>query len=145
MKEYINEDDDELATKDIRSMVRRVYKVKVSTSTIRRILREELEWVVTGPKYCQALQEANKQKRLDFCQKLLDDNDKFEDVVWTDESSVEVTRHKKLCRRRPRKLKPKPKHPLKAHVWAGISMKGATEICVFFDIMDAEVYVCQDP
>jgi len=28
----------------------------------------------------------------------------------------------------PRRLKGKPKHPLKVHVWAGISTRGATNV-----------------
>ena len=34
----------------------------------------------------------------------------------------------------------RPKHPLKVHVWAGISLKGPTKICIFDGIMDAKVY-----
>ena len=35
----------------------------------------------------------------------------------------------------------RPKHPLKVHVWAGISMRGPTKICIFDGIMDAVLYV----
>lgn len=35
----------------------------------------------------------------------------------------------------------RPKHPLKVHVWAGISMRGPTKICIFDGTMDAELYV----
>ena len=35
----------------------------------------------------------------------------------------------------------RPKHPLKVHVWAGISLRGATQICIFDGIMDALLYV----
>ena len=34
----------------------------------------------------------------------------------------------------------RPKHPLKVHVWAGISWVGATEIIIFDGIMDAQGY-----
>ena len=34
----------------------------------------------------------------------------------------------------------RPKHPTKVHVWAGISRKGATQICIFEGIMDAPLY-----
>lgn len=30
----------------------------------------------------------------------------------------------------PPKNKPRPKHPVKVHVWAGISMRGRTGICI---------------
>ena len=32
------------------------------------------------------------------------------------------------------------KHPTKVHVWAGISEKGPTEICIFEGIMIAPLY-----
>ena len=35
----------------------------------------------------------------------------------------------------------RPKHPVKVHVWAGISMGGRTGICIFDGIMDAEMYI----
>ena len=33
------------------------------------------------------------------------------------------------------------KHPVKVHVWAGITLKGRTGICIFDGIMDAVTYV----
>ena len=33
------------------------------------------------------------------------------------------------------------KHPVKVHVWAGISFKGATGICIFEGIMNADCYI----
>ena len=36
--------------------------------------------------------------------------------------------------------KKKPKHSLKVHAWAGISRKGATKVCIFDGILDAELY-----
>ena len=36
--------------------------------------------------------------------------------------------------------KPRPKHSIKVHVWAGISARGATKIYIFEGIMDAEFY-----
>ena len=33
------------------------------------------------------------------------------------------------------------KHPVKVHVWAGISLKGRTGICIFDGIMNAQLYV----
>lgn len=35
----------------------------------------------------------------------------------------------------------RPKHRVKVQVWAGISMKGATGICVFEGVMDADRYI----
>ena len=33
------------------------------------------------------------------------------------------------------------KHPVKVHVWAGISKRGKTGICIFEGIMDASLYI----
>ena len=38
------------------------------------------------------------------------------------------------------KPKPCPKHPVEVHVWAGISMLGATDIYIFTGTMDAQFY-----
>ena len=35
----------------------------------------------------------------------------------------------------------RPKHPYKVHVWAGISLRGRTGICIFTGTMDRYVYV----
>ena len=35
----------------------------------------------------------------------------------------------------------RPKHPVKVHVWAGISMRGTTRLIIFDGIMDAEFYI----
>jgi hypothetical protein len=35
----------------------------------------------------------------------------------------------------------RPKHPLKVHVWGGISLRGPTGLCVFEGKMDAEMYL----
>ncbi|XP_038055808.1 uncharacterized protein LOC119727812 [Patiria miniata] len=39
-----------------------------------------------------------------------------------------------------RRLKPKPKHPYKLHVWAGISCRGSTKIFIFDGIMRKDFY-----
>ncbi len=137
------EEDDELTSKQIKIMLETTLDIRICESTVRRILRKELEWVVTLPKYCQTIREPNKVKRLEYARKLLADKEKFEDVIFTDESTIEMTWHKRICRRKigqPRKPKPRPKHPLKLHVWGGISMRGATKICIFSGIMNSTIY-----
>ena len=38
-------------------------------------------------------------------------------------------------------LSNRAKHPVKVHVWAGISRRGRTSICIFEGIMDASLYI----
>ena len=38
-------------------------------------------------------------------------------------------------------LSDRPKHPMKVHVWARISKRGRTNICIFEGIMNAELFI----
>ena len=76
-----------------------------------------------------------------WCQHQLQQREDFQNVIFADESSVQLETHAKLCfrkRKTPRKLKPRAKHPVKIHVWGGISHCGATKIIMFSGIMNAE-------
>ena len=67
----------------------------------------------------------------------------FEDVIWTDETSVQLESHHRFhCYKKGTKprYKPRPKHPIKVHVWEGISCRDATGVCIFERIMDAPMY-----
>ena len=90
------------------------------------------------------ISDNNKTKRVDFARMCLDTNDDFSNVIWTDESSVQLRRHSQTMRVKvwkERTLKPQAKHTIKVHVWAGISMRGATKICIFDQVMDAPLYI----
>ena len=113
---------------------------QMSISTINKIKRE-LGWTLRGTRYCQLIRNANKPKRVQWARENINNN--FEDVIWTDETSVWLEQHAKRSYRKKgvaAKRKPKPKHPLKLHVWAGISRRGCTKVCIFKGIMDADLY-----
>ena len=64
-------------------------------------------------------------------------------VMFSDECSISLEQYWRTCYRKvgkPTKRKPKPKHLLKVNVWAGISRRGGTEICIFDSSMDADLY-----
>ena len=93
--------------------------------------------------YCQLICDANKVKRLEFAQRVLESGDTFNNVIFSDECSISLQAYRRTCFRmanEPTKRKPKPKHPLKVHVWGGISRSGATKICIFDGIMDADLF-----
>ena len=101
--------------------------------------QRELRWTHCRAAYCQL---SRTQKRLLWAQEHLRDD--FSDVVWTDESTVQLETHRRFCcRKRGQKpcYKPRPKHTTKVHVWAGISYRGSTKICICEGIMDADFYV----
>ena len=114
--------------------------IYVSLATIVRN-RVELGWTYRGSAYCQLIRQQNKEKRLAWARSHIDDD--FENVIWTDETTVQIETHKRYCYRKEGEkphLKPRPKHPTKVHVWAGISKKGATKVCIFEGIMAAPLY-----
>ena len=137
-------DNDELTAYQLKERLTKKwpYLRDISISTIKRC-RKRLGWVATKPRYCQQIREANKTKRLEWCWKCIRENDYFDNVIFSDESTVALDKHGKLTFRRlrqPRKLKPRPKHPAKIHVWAAISTRGASRVVLFSGIMNAHRY-----
>ena len=114
-------ENDELTAYQLLHKLKHTYlELQLSLPTVRHA-RRDLGWVSSVPWYCQLIREVNKEKRLKWCQDL---SPNFENVIWTDECSVQLERHSHHCFRKkgqPKKLKPKPKHPLKVHLWGGIS------------------------
>lgn len=135
--------NDELTSQHLRSLlVGEFPELRVSISTVKRA-RRELGWVVSSPKYCQLIRDVNKEKRLEWCKKMIKKKEKFDDVIFTDESSVMLETHRRRCYRKrgtQRKLKARPKHPVKVHIWGGISKRGATSVVIFTGIMTATRY-----
>ena len=71
----------------------------------------------------------NKEKRVAWVKENLENS--FEDVVWTDESMIQLENHRTFSYRKigaAPKPKARPRNPFRVMVWAGISKKGATNI-----------------
>ena len=132
-------ENSELTANDILHKMHAEGKHASKSSVVRAIHR--MGWSAHATRYCQLIREQNKIKRVEFCQSVLSNDDNFDDVVFTDEKTVQLkpahrrSYHKKNERRQ---FRPKPKHPLKVNVWGGISKKGATNVIIFTSIMDAE-------
>ena len=79
----------------------------ISLPTILRC-RSALGWTFRGSSYCQLIREANKTKRLEWA--IAHRNDDFDDVIWTDETSVQLETHRRFCcRKLGQQPKPKPR------------------------------------
>lgn len=104
--------------------------------------RRELGWTRRGSAYCQMIRDVNKEKRLELARNNVGDD--FADCIYSDETMVQIATHRRFCCTKtglkPRH-KPRPKHPTKVHVWAAISKKGKSGICIFEGCMDAVGYV----
>ena len=68
--------------------------------SLRNILRcrKSLGWTYRGSAYCQLIRDANRAKRLVFARKILEYN--FEDVIFTDECTVQMETHRRFCCRK---------------------------------------------
>ena len=72
----------------------------ISIWTIFRC-RKELGWTFRGSAYCQLIRTANKEKRLTWAREYLDEaEDGFDNVIFTDESSIQLETHKRFCFRK---------------------------------------------
>ena len=134
------------------------YDTKISQKSVQKFLKHYklIGSIVNAPKPGRPLQNVSpevlnlidaeyREKRLEFAQRCLANNEQYDDVIFTDECTVTMESSTKISFRRwwePPKLKGRPKHPQKVHVWAGISKRGATKITIFSGIMDSEFY-CQ--
>ena len=73
-------------------------------------------------------------------------NDDLNDVIFTDETSVQLNQNVNVSYREEtaaRIMRPKPKHPLKVHVYGAISRRGPMNIVIFKGIMNAEFFTTE--
>ena len=98
--------DDETSAYQLHRLLRsRGYNI--SLSTILRC-RKALGWTFCGSAYCQLIRNANKEKRLDWARQNV--NLSFDNVVWSDECTVQLESHRRYCCRKkghPAKNKPR--------------------------------------
>ena len=81
--------DDELTAYKLKMMLIQKWPElhSVSLSTIKRC-RQQLGWISTTPRYCQLNREVNKAE--------LQDDEHFENVIFSDESTVILEKHGKV-------------------------------------------------
>ena len=138
--DHAMEEDDETTGKELMDRLQ-WNGVSVSKRTVYRAQRN-LGWTSRGTAYCQLIRAPNRAKHLEWAKKNLGNS--FEHVIWLDETKVQLETHRRFCcwkRGQKPRYKPRLKHPTKVHVWAGISWRGTTRVCVFQGIMDAELYI----
>ena len=109
VKEQMENDDETTAFQIHKLLTDR--GIRISLSTILHC-RLQLGWTYRGSAYCQLIRHANKEKRLLWCQQHLNEaEDGFENVVWTDESTIQIETHKRHAyRKKGCAPKPKPRY-----------------------------------
>ena len=98
--------DDETTATQLHSMlVSKGYSL--SLKTILRC-RTSLGWTFRGSAYCQLNRAENMQKRLEWT--LNNQSENFEDVIFTDECTVQMETHRHFCcRKQGEAPRPKPR------------------------------------
>ena len=97
-------------------------------------VRRECGWTINGTRYCQLIRLVNREKRVEWCTRMLETEETFDNVIFTDESKIEMGQVSKRSYRKrgfavPRHAK--PKHPYSLLVWGGISKRGTTPLVIF--------------
>ena len=105
VEEQMRLDDETTAYQLHRLLTEKGYLI--SLRTILRC-RTALGWTFRGSAYCQLIRDANKTKRLEWAQQHL--NDSFEDVIWSDECTVQMESHRRFAYRKHGEApRPKPR------------------------------------
>ncbi|KAL2102103.1 hypothetical protein ACEWY4_001271 [Coilia grayii] len=112
--------------------------IQPSLSTIRRHCRCDVVRRQYKPRkltrFIPMTREKNKELRLRQAQDWKAAGEKFDNVLFTDESTVALERFALQCwRKRSVKgmAKPRVKHPVKLHVWGGISRSDPGPLLIF--------------
>ena len=81
---------------------------ELSLLTILRC-RSSLGWTFRGSAYCQLIREPNRLKRLHWA--IEHQQDDFDNVVYTDECTVQLESHRRFCcRKKGEAPRPKPRY-----------------------------------
>ena len=75
---------------ELQRMISKEFNLAISAPTIRRYIRETLKWAVVRTRFAPMISDVNKIKRKNFAQMCIDTQDDFNNVIWTDESSVQL-------------------------------------------------------
>ena len=109
-------EDDEVPFVELQKLIARNFSLEISPSTIRRYIRKTLKWTVVRTRFGSMISAANKVKRHKFAKMCIDTKDTFDNVIWMDESSVQLVCHSQIMRVKIGKeqiLKLAPKHAAK--------------------------------
>ena len=110
--------DREISAAQLQRMLKKEFNICPSVSTISRA-RRQLGWVWTATQYCQLVRVENRRKRVRFCLNVCKQRDTFDDVIFTDESTIKCEKTTSRCFRKKNErpqLKPKPKHPFQVYL-----------------------------
>jgi transposase len=113
---------------------------KVSARTIRRRIKE-LGFFYGRVITVEALTEAHKARRVEYCEERLDFD--YSKVLFSDEKTFQLGAGPEFAwqRHEKREVREYVKHAPKLHVWGAIGSYGKTELYFFQENMDSDLYI----
>lgn len=84
--------DDETTATQLQDLLKKS-GILLSLTTIKKC-RLTFGWTFHGYRYCQLIRNQNKDKGLQFVFKCQAEADRFDDVIWSDETSVQLESHR---------------------------------------------------
>lgn len=134
--QIINKSKQSLSLRDI------AVKVKVNHEVVRQILQGEGVKYVKRPKK-KFLDDERKEKRLLFAEKMVEEDQDWNSVIFTDECSFWVNRSSpdRQWTSDARTLEGYEAHGCKIHVWGAISARGALPLHIFKQNLKGDYYI----
>ena len=135
-------DTPDLSARKLKVKIKARFGIDISVSKMNKY-RQVLGWKQGTVHYCQMISADNKAKRKLWCEDQLRNGEMFDDVIFTDESRIEVrTTSGRVFKKTGEPLRghQMAKHPYSVMVWAGISKRGPTSLLIFHGIMKSEFY-----
>uniref|UniRef100_A0A8C6SUN6 Tc1-like transposase DDE domain-containing protein n=1 Tax=Neogobius melanostomus TaxID=47308 RepID=A0A8C6SUN6_9GOBI len=114
--------DDELPARKVKELLQRRHNIRIGLNSVRKAVRN-LGWNFEKPRFVPMTRGNNKDLRVIQAQEWKVAGEKFDDVLFTDESTVATV-----------------KHSVKMHVWGGISRCGPGPLVIFDGVMDQHFY-----
>ena len=78
--------------------IARNLSLEISPSTIRRYIGKALKWICMRARFGLIISAANKVKGHEFANMCIHTKDTFDNIIWTDESSVQLVCHSQIMR-----------------------------------------------
>ena len=113
VEEQMRQDDETTAHQLHHLLTSKGYNLSIDT--ILRC-RSSLGWTFRGSAYCQLIRDVNKLKRYDWAVQYK--NDDFDNVIYTDECTVQLEAHRRFCcRKQGEAPRPKPRYMFIAFIY----------------------------
>ena len=91
------EKNDELTVSDLMEALQKKLRheaTKYSKQTLARA-RQDLGWIFSTARYCQAIREGNKLRRLEWAIQRLSKSETFDNMIFTHESLIQLESHRR--------------------------------------------------